>query len=171
MHALEKELAKKLKLKPDSDEDRQEFLARIVKEVGNIEDEDWDKLTPPLQDWINAATRAHKAGKKIADFPAGKGGDEDEKPTGRAGKAKPEAKETKKRGSDEGGMSAMMYIRHYLVDNPQAPVDEVSQALVKAGYKAPSNVTISTMRSEFKSLTKILAEKNLFKQGVQLGKV
>lgn len=171
MHAFEKELAKKIKLKQDTDEERDEFLERIVKEAAALEDDDFEKLSVPLQDWINDATKAKKDKKKITDFAEEDEGDEKAARGGAKAKAKAEPKEAKKRGGSEGGMSSMMFIRYHLVDNPAATVDEVSQALVKAGYNAPSNVTISTMRSEFRSLTKILAEKNLFKQGVQLGKL
>jgi hypothetical protein len=165
MHAIEKELTKKLKTKAAEDEDRQEFLARLVREVGAFGDSEWEKLSPAAQDWANDATKEFKAKKKITDFADE---DEDEKPTRKA--APKEGKESKKRDTGEGGMSAMMFIRHYLADNPEATVDEVAKALEKSSFKVPSTVTIATMRSEFRNVCRVLAGKNVFKQGITLGK-
>ena len=179
MHKIEKELRTKTKLKPGEDEERSEFLIRVARATSAMNDEEWEGLSLQAQDWSNDTTKSVKDkkgplefgetleddGKKAAKAKDGKKdakgkGDEDEKP---AKAAKGERKSPKE------GLTAMMFIRHYLVSNPAATVDEIMKAIEKEGYKVPTKVTVGTVRSDFRSITRIYKERGFFKNNVNVG--
>ena len=56
-----------------------------------------------------------------------------------------------------------------LVTHPDATVDECSRAIDKSPHKKFSNVTIATVRSDFRSLTRIFKERGFFKDDVNVG--
>lgn len=166
MHSIEKELTKLLKIKAEADEDRQDFLKRLVKSASSLDDAVFDDLVAPVQDWLNNATRAVKAGGELPDF------EEDSKKPPK-GRVKEEGsagdKKAAKRDKPQ-GMSSVMLIRHYLADNPDASNDDIIQFLEKGGHKVLSTVAIGTVRSDFRGVVRVLREKEMFKRDVTLGK-
>lgn len=82
MSAL-KSLVKATGCKPKTDEDRQEYLTRLVTAVSEMQEDGWAKLPDDSQDWVNDAITAIKAKKEVSD--------PDE-----AAEAEPEAKPAKK---------------------------------------------------------------------------
>lgn len=170
MHAIEKEITQLLKTKQGRDEDRQEYLRRLYDGIMQVDDDVWDDMDNASQDWVNNATKALKADKKIADFP-----DDESKPSkaareapSKSAKDKPTEKASRK-DTGEGGLSCMMFIRGYLVDNPDATVKDIEAAIAKAKYRSYSSVTIQTVRSEFRNFVRILKDRKYLKQGVNLG--
>lgn len=204
MHKTEKELRQILSVKPDKDEGRQEFLARMIEASSKLGEDEWEGLSETQQDWINGAVLANKAGKKLPEFEPkavkaalalqeggddgadADDGDADEadatkKPKGSKSaksskdddddfdKAAPKAKKPAKEVSEEKELTAMMFIRQYLIKHQDAGIEEIAKAAEKAGYKRPTNVTISTIRSEFRSLTKLYNKAGAFKTDFTLG--
>lgn len=90
---IEKELLEATDLGTKRGEDRQDFIARLMKGVAALDDKAWDGLSKPAQEWFNDAAdfRNDKAnaGKDLPDFP------DLPKPEtgGRRRAAEPEAKE------------------------------------------------------------------------------
>jgi hypothetical protein len=78
-----KPLVKATGCKPKADEDRQDYLVRLVTAVSEMQEDDWAKLPDDSQDWVNDAITAIKAKKEVSD--------PDE-----AAEAEPEAKPAKK---------------------------------------------------------------------------
>jgi hypothetical protein len=61
-------------------EDRQDYLRRMVKASNAIEDDDYQKLSDPLTDWMTDAVKAYDAEEEIPEFPgvkSAKGDDEE----------------------------------------------------------------------------------------------
>lgn len=68
MANVKREILKVTALQQEEDEDRQDFLTRVIEAVNLLEDE-WDDLSEEAQNWANTATKAIKAEKPIPDFP------------------------------------------------------------------------------------------------------
>ena len=68
---IQEELAKASKCAPDAGEKitNQDYLAALVKAVGKVDDDVWDGLSDPAQDWFNDATDAFNKKKQIPEFP------------------------------------------------------------------------------------------------------
>lgn len=68
---IQEELAKASKCAPDANEKitGQDYMAALVKAVGRVDDETWDGLSDPAQDWFNEATDAFNKKKQIPSFP------------------------------------------------------------------------------------------------------
>lgn len=62
-----KALVKATGCKPEADEDRQEYLTRLVKAVLDLQEDEWAKLPDADQDWVNEGVLAIKAKKAITD--------------------------------------------------------------------------------------------------------
>lgn len=116
MSKIQKELATATDLSTKRGEDRQEYLARLMKAVSELGDKDWDGLSKEAQDWFNDAADAKNAkAKSLPDFPDAAPADEPEEkeaPKTRRGAAKEEpakpkvgvvAKVTTKRGKSSTG--------------------------------------------------------------------
>lgn len=113
MSKIQKELVEATELPTKRGEDRQEFLARLVKAVPDLSDAEWEKLSKKAQDWFNDAADAKNAkAKTLPDFPDLEAEDEPEAKTTRRGAAKEEKREpqvgdvakiTTKRGKVETG--------------------------------------------------------------------
>lgn len=173
MHAIEKELTKVLKIKAGSDEDRQEFLARLVKAAGTLDDEVFYEQSAAKQEWVNTAIKALKTNKDVPDF------DEERKPRVNANaNAKARTKDDDEPASEKKpakkeksqGMSSVMLIRHFLADNYDASKEDIVKFLEKGGHKVLSEVAIGTVRSDFRGVVRVLREKDMFKRDVTLGK-
>jgi len=67
MSSLLKPLVKATDCKSESDEDRQDYLKRLVAEVNELDDDVWAKIPEESQEWANAGIRAVKAKAEIDD--------------------------------------------------------------------------------------------------------
>lgn len=72
MHALEKALCKAAKIKQEEDEDRQVFLKRLVETVQELEQDQWDSIPTPAQEWQVEGAKALMKDKPVKDFPSAK---------------------------------------------------------------------------------------------------
>jgi hypothetical protein len=184
---VEKELRKSLNVKPEEGENRQAFLSRVAQALAELDDTAWDDMSVDALEYSNAIAKAMRAEKKLPDFPGADTADEDEprkpakktagkdKVEGGSAKAdeadeKPKAKSRGKpaaRGDGE-RPSSMMFARHFIIDNFDSTVDEVISAVVKAGYNAPTKVTIGTVRSEVRAVLRILAQRGELKRDTKI---
>jgi hypothetical protein len=193
MHKVERELVKKTKVDEQEDgEDRQDFLKRLCEAVNVLEEDDWEAMSEGAKAWANNATRAIKDEKDLPDFeeakPARKvavkpikaakatNGEqeaedeqeeeteeevEDDEPTPK--KAAKPAKEKPR------GLSAVAFVRQYVATHPTSDVSEIADAVEKAGYSSLSRSSIGTIRSDFRSIARIIKEQGMLKKGVDLG--
>ena len=67
MSSVIKTLEKATDVKASKGEDRQEYLARLIKAVSKLSDEAYEELSEEAQDWNNAAVIATKAKEEIPD--------------------------------------------------------------------------------------------------------
>lgn len=89
------------------------------------------------------------------------------------GKAKAAAKPAKAAANGKApraarGMSPAMFVRHHLATHPQDTVDEIAAALSKSGLGVLSQMTIQSLRNEFRAVCRVLNEKGHFKRGTEL---
>jgi ribosome maturation factor RimP len=92
MSKIKTELMKATDVTAKRGEDNQEFLARLMKGVSDLNDKEWEGLSKEAQDWFNDAADAKNAkAKTLPDFPdLEKAEQEEEKPKTRRGAAKEE---------------------------------------------------------------------------------
>ena len=70
MSKIQLELMEATGLKAVRNEDRQDLIKRIMKDVGALSEKAWEALSGEAQDWFNAAADAQNAKKKVLpDFP------------------------------------------------------------------------------------------------------
>lgn len=70
MSKIKAELVKATELSVKRDEDKQDFLARLMVGIAELSDDAWEELTEPARQWYNAAAEAKNAKKKsLPDFP------------------------------------------------------------------------------------------------------
>lgn len=91
--AIETELLKATGTKSKVAEKRQDYLDRLLDDVGELSDDAWHALSKPAQKWANEGAKESKAEKEISDFPdliepesgkgKGKGRDDDAPRRGR----------------------------------------------------------------------------------------
>ena len=74
MSGIEQTLCDTLKVKSKAKEDRQDFLTRLLEAAQAADDEVWESLPEPVQQWVNDGAKAHNDGQDIPDFTDG--GDE-----------------------------------------------------------------------------------------------
>lgn len=89
MDKIEKELTKALgdKFAAKKGEDRQKYLARLVRAINDADESVWTALSEDAQQWVNDAVDQIKAKKPIADFgKAAEDDDEDDEPKGKKSK-------------------------------------------------------------------------------------
>jgi len=94
MSKIQAELLKATDLSTKRGEDRQDFLARLMKGVAELSDKSWEGLSQKAQDWFNDAADAKNAkAKTLPDFPDMEAEAEEEAPakSSRRGAAKEEA--------------------------------------------------------------------------------
>ena len=196
MHKIEKELAKKTKIDEQGDgEDRQDYLVRLCEAVNVLEEDDWEAMSEGAKAWANGATRAVKAEKELADFDddkpavkkapakaatAAKGkpatkASEEEDPEEEVDEGTPAAKKAptaKPKAPADGkprGLSAVAFVRQYVGTHPASDVSEIAEAVEKAGYSSLSRSSIGTIRSDFRSIARIIKDLGFLKKGVDLG--
>lgn len=88
-----------------------------------------------------------------------------DKPAKPEKKAKPDKGEKEKRGGANG---VKVRIKKLLVKKPDMSVDDLMAALSKDGGQAPSPMTLSNIRAEFRHSLKVLRELNLLADSVQI---
>ena len=181
---IEAELLAASKLKEKKNEDRQDYLARLMRSVAKLPDDVWEGISSDAQTWNNDAAEAYKAGVVIADFPdleadASVDADVDEeeevkaapkakaKTNGNGQHEKPAAKNKEKvaeapRSSSPTvrKVSACHTIKKLVVKKPNITVAELSEKLKADGLKV-SDVTIATLRSDLRDTLRVLNELNI----------
>lgn len=92
MSKIQAELLKATDLSTKRGEDRQDFLARLMKGVAELSDKSWEGLSQKAQDWFNDAADAKNAkAKTLPDFPDMEAEEEAPAKSSRRGAAKEEA--------------------------------------------------------------------------------
>lgn len=66
---IEETFAEVYRIRPQKNEDRQQYLDRVVERVNETSDDDWERLTEEAQQWFNKAVKPWAARKDIPDFP------------------------------------------------------------------------------------------------------
>lgn len=70
MSKIMKEIAKLSGTGPlEKGEDDQAYMTRLLEDAGKMGDDEWDKLSPGAQEWINAAQKATNDGAELPIFP------------------------------------------------------------------------------------------------------
>lgn len=93
---VQKEIVELTKLKPKANEDRQDYLKRVMKVLQEYTDDEWDAIPTDAQNWANAAAKALNDDTDLPEFPGFK--------PEKAGKAaKKEEAEDEGEGEDAGG--------------------------------------------------------------------
>lgn len=93
MSAIQSAIKEATDIAPKRGEDRQDYLARSLKAIADLDDAGWDALPQEVQDWFNSAADAKNAkAKTLPDFPDLAGEEQaDEKTTRRRSSSKDEA--------------------------------------------------------------------------------
>jgi len=168
---IEQELLKATGTKTKRNENRQAYLTRVMKAVAVLDDDVWEGLATEAQEWNNGAAEAHKAGDAIADFPDYEELDDNPRPDRNAISdaeeeeeeavpVKAEAKKAPGRPVGGGGSrktSACHTIKKIVAKKPTISVSELSEKLKADGLKV-SDVTIATLRSDFRDSLRVLNE-------------
>lgn len=222
---VEAELVKALKLKKQkSSEGRDDYLARALKAIDDLDDDGWAELSEAAQKWANDAAKKAKAKKDIPDFPKDKEDEEEEgeeeeeeKPAKKKGKekakedkkpAKEEKKPAKKKAKDDdeeeeeekeeeetedddedeapkkkgkkdeksaksdkkaakpeakagkrsGAQGVTASIKKIMLGDPQISVENLTDALKEKGFDTISNMTVTTVRADFRHTLRIMKE-------------
>ncbi len=183
----------------DDDESEADYLDRLVAAVNVLDDDGWNSLSEAAQMWQNTAAELRKEGNAIPSFDESKAAkgkaaapvkakgkakpvaaeeDDDEpeeKPAGkRAAAANGEddapAKPKRTRQVSKTGLSAVGFARQHLATHPGCNVEEMAAAIKKAGYATPlSNMTLNSLRNDFRAWSRIFKEQNFLKRDVNLG--
>jgi hypothetical protein len=95
--AIEEELLAVLgkKFKVKESESKQTYLARVIRGIDKLKDEDWKVLSEEAQDWLNKGIQAIEESEEIADFPDWEASEAKEE-TGKKTKSKRKKKVKKK---------------------------------------------------------------------------
>lgn len=152
MSKIEKELLEASNLKPKKNEDSQAYRTRLCRAVAKISDDAWEGLSSEAQGWNNDAAEALKNSKDIADFPDAE--EEVVEPTPK--KEKETAKASTAIHSNR-KVSACHRIKTLVAKKPTITVAELSEKLKGQGLKV-SDVTIATLRSDFRDSLRVLNE-------------
>jgi hypothetical protein len=160
---IEQELLEVSALKVKKNEDRQKYLERLMRAVSKLPDPDWEGLSKAAQDWNNGAAEAHKGGSELEDFPDYEEVDdeideeqaeEETKPIEKAAKKKEEAPA---KSYAPRKVSACHTIKKLVAKKPDISVSDLSEKLKGEGFKV-SDVTIATLRSDFRDSLRVLNE-------------
>lgn len=88
MSAIQAAIKEATDVSPKRGEDRQDYLARALKAIAELNDAQWDELDKATQDWFNAAADAKNAkAKTLPDFPDAEEEQAEEKTTRRSTRA------------------------------------------------------------------------------------
>lgn len=174
MTPVEQELQKVTGVKPEKKEDHMAYVKRVFEATNDLDDQAWDKLSESTQAWLNANAKLSKAGGELTDFPNGKtNGDKPTKkaavPAKKAGKkdiaddddieAKPAKKAAKAPAAAAPVKSAGIKnrIKRMILKKPKMSADELFEKLKDEG-EAPSKMTVSGIRAEFRHTIRLLKE-------------
>lgn len=168
-------------------ESYQDYLTRLYRGTQECEQDVWDSLTTPVQDWANSCVAATNANKELPDFPDLETKDDDmasKKAPAKAGKkddgaaAKAPAKNSgkgaaakssgkapaaAKAAKSDNPPSMRRVLKQIVVRDPAIAVDELIEKLKGKGFKA-SDVTVSSIRSDTRDTMKVLADAGLLVQ-------
>ena len=181
--AIETELCEATSVKQRKNEDTQKYLKRLVLGVNKLEDGDWTGLSNDAQNWANELTTAEKEGQTLPDFPDA----EEEQPT-EAAAAENGADSAAESGADgESGETAAPArvrrtttakaakepapkkervqsmsntLKNFIIDDPSISVEDLIEKLKGAGHK-PTEITVATIRSDFRNALKVLKGRGL----------
>lgn len=173
---IEQELLEATNFKPKKNEDRDDYLRRLMLAVSKLKDPEWEVLSTEAQEWTNAGAEAHKGGDEVAEFPdfeeevddnppVDEEVDEEEEPepvkaktkevkTEKKVEAKPEKKAIPQSNRK---VSACHTIKTMVVKKPTISVAELSEQLKESGLKV-SDVTIATLRSDLRDTLRVMNE-------------
>jgi hypothetical protein len=168
MHAIEKALQDATKIKHKAGgknpEPRQDYLKKLVVAAADgMPEDEWNKLSPEAQLWVNTAATAYKGNEEIPDFPpvdpAAPAAPAAQSATGKPKVAKPakasngddDASGTRRLGGASGIIKLMM------LENPNISAADIKAGLEAQGAKV-SDLTITTVRSDFRQTLKFLKE-------------
>jgi len=174
--AIETDLQKITSVTPQRGEARQQYLSRMMNAVHGLTERQWEKLRLPIQTWYNDAAAANDQDHELPDFPDDDGtigveGDGETtappppkaKANGttaakKATAAKPTPpRPTKPATQKTGNVGLQVRIKKYLMEHGlDATADDIVKSL--GGEKNCSALTVSAIRSEFRSSVKLLAE-------------
>lgn len=183
MEAIEKELTAAAKLKSRKNEERQDFLVRLMKAVSRLDDAPWNELSSEAQDWTNEAAKSFNEDKAIAEFSPAPGEAEEEVPeeaeveeTSLAPEAPAEEVETKEEEVPEAEeepesrpvrgragatrKSACHLIKTMVVKDPNITVKDIASKLKAKSLKV-SDVTIASLRSSVRDTLRVMRELNM----------
>lgn len=181
MEAIERELAAATKLKARKNEDRQDYLTRLMKAVSRLDNDPWGDLTTAAQDWTNEAAKSYNEGTPIVDF--GASGGEVEVPKEEAPEEVQNAPEEPSEADEVQGVSpsespteemeepskpvrgragatrksACHMIKTWVVKDPKITVKDIAAKLRSKGLKV-SDVTIASLRSSVRDTLRVMRE-------------
>jgi hypothetical protein len=158
---IEQELLEVSALKVKKNEDRQKYLERLMRAVSKLPDPDWEGLSKAAQDWNNGAAEAHKGGSELEDFPDYEEVEEeladDEEEAAPAEKPAKKKEEAPTKSYAPRKVSACHTIKKLVAKKPDISVSDLSEKLKGEGFKV-SDVTIATLRSDFRDSLRVLNE-------------
>lgn len=169
MNSVEKALQKATGVKCPAGIARKDYLRKLVEAAADqLPDDAWNALSPEAQLWVNTAATAYKANEEIADFPP-------DEPAAAAAPAKaPRAAPVRKAAAaaaqEEAApqapapaaparkpASSGVLIKQFMLVDPNISVKDLKDKLTELGAN-PSDLTITTVRSDFRQTLKFLKE-------------
>lgn len=160
---IEKELLAATGLKTKKTEVRQAYLKRVMLATAKLENDPWENLTTPAQEWTNGGAEAYRAGDEVEDFPDYSEPDNnppmDEEAEEEVVEAKPKKKE-KEPVQQVRKISACHTIKKIVVNDPSISVADLAAKVKESGLKV-SDVTVATLRSDTRDTLRVLNEAKL----------
>jgi len=137
-------------------EERAAYLTRLIAATAELDDEGWNKLPKAGQAWFNSAAEATNSNRPVEDIPD------------------PAPKETKKKeppaavvANNGSGvvltMSPTGRAREIMVLDSEIMPQAVSKQLTNEGYPTPALSALQAMRSDIRSVLRILSENGRLK--------
>lgn len=106
LHPIEAEIREALSIKPKKNEERRAFINRIRLGIDDLDDDDWEALSPEAQEWTNKLAASWKSKNKLIEFPVVEEEDDGEEDDGEEEEEAPKPKKGKsvksKSKSDDG---------------------------------------------------------------------
>ena len=170
MSKIEAELQKALNLKTKRNEDKQDYMARLVEGVNDADDDTYNGLSKEALDWFNDACDSIEGKKDIPDFPDAKvEAKEETSSRSRRGAAKDEAKEdeakdAKPKRAASGATARMreLMTESLKEDGKLITREALSKAITKEGLEFKEN-TLDLVHTAFSQVVNMLADAKLLK--------
>lgn len=172
MSAIKVELTKAVKIKQKKSEDDQAFFGRIVRAIGQADQEVWDGLSEDAQTWYNEAVDAMEAKTDIAGFgdvdaDDATTSDEEGKPASKSkSKSKP-APAPKPEGNATGKPGGGKAFRTKLLEDPSKGLVKCFEEVVAEDYKI-SYGTAEIIYYETKQTIAVAGDLGLLKKKILL---